>query len=56
MTQSTDNPRNINLSISLTETEAHMLQACADDLKISCTEAVVKGVKLLLINNALIQH
>ena len=42
-----DNPRKINLNIRLTEQEAKDIQKCADDLGISRTDAIMKGIELV---------
>lgn len=42
-----DNPRNVNLNIRVTKEEAQMIQDCADALKTTRTEVIVKGVKLV---------
>lgn len=41
----TDNPKNVNLSLRLTKSEAEDLQYCADKLKTSRTDVINRGVK-----------
>ena len=40
----TENPRNVNLNIRLTKSEAETVQECADRLKITRTDAIVRGI------------
>jgi uncharacterized protein (DUF1778 family) len=40
-----ENPKNINLGIRLTKSEAQMLQNCADELKTTRTDVIVKGIE-----------
>lgn len=42
-----DNPKNVRLEIRLTKEEAELLQQCANELKITRTEVINKGVKLV---------
>lgn len=42
-----DNPKKVRLEIRMTEDEANLLQQCADELKISRTEVINKGIKLV---------
>lgn len=42
-----ENPRKINLNIRLTEQEAQDIQECADELKVSRTDAIMKGIQLV---------
>lgn len=42
-----DNPRNVNLNLRLTDQEAKDIQECADILKISRTDAIMRGIQLL---------
>lgn len=42
-----DNPRNINLNIRLTEQEAKDIRECADELGVSRTDAIMKGIELV---------
>lgn len=41
----TDNPKNVNLSLRLTKSEAEDLQYCADKLGTSRTEVINRGVQ-----------
>lgn len=42
-----ENPRNKNLNIRVSEEEAALIQQCADELKTTRTEVIVKGVKMV---------
>lgn len=42
-----ENPRNVNLNIRLTKSEAKEIQECADILGISRTDVIIRGIKLL---------
>lgn len=42
-----ENPKNIRLEIRLTKEEANLLQQCADELQITRTDVINKGVKLV---------
>lgn len=42
-----DNPRKVSLNVRLTEQEAKDIQECADSLKISRTDAIMRGIQLL---------
>ena len=42
-----ENPRNIRFTARLTEEEATDLQECADALKVSRTDVIVKGIELV---------
>lgn len=42
-----ENPKNIRLEIRLTKEEADLLQRCADELDITRTDVINKGVKLV---------
>ena len=42
-----DNPRNINLNIRLTKQESADIQECAEKMKITRTDAIMKGINLL---------
>lgn len=42
-----ENSRKINLNIRLTEQEARDIQECADNLGISRTDAIMKGIALV---------
>ena len=41
------NPKNIRLEIRMTRDEADLLQQCADELKISRTDVINKGIRLV---------
>lgn len=43
----TDNPRNINLNIRISQKESDMIQKCADKMKTARVNIIVEGVKLL---------
>ena len=40
----TENPRNVNLNIRLTKSEAETVQECADRLKTTRTDAIMRGI------------
>ncbi len=42
-----DNPKNMRLEIRLTQYEADRLKKCADTLKVSRTEVLIKGLELV---------
>lgn len=42
-----ENPRNINLNIRLTAEESKRIQACADELMITRTDTIMKGIELV---------
>lgn len=42
-----ENPRSINLNIRITEQEAIDIQECADNLGVSRTDAIMKGIELV---------
>lgn len=42
-----ENPRNKNLNIRVSTEEAALIQQCADELKTTRTEVIVKGVKMV---------
>lgn len=42
-----ENPRKVNLNIRITENEAKDIQECADILKISRTDAIMKGIQMV---------
>ena len=41
------NPKNIRLEIRMTRDEADLLQQCADELEISRTDVINKGIRLV---------
>lgn len=41
----TNNPKNVNLSLRLTKSEAEDLQYCADKLQTSRTDVINRGVQ-----------
>ena len=43
-----ENPRKINLNIRLTEQEAKDMRECADVLGVSRTDAILKGIELIM--------
>lgn len=42
-----DNPRNVNLNIRITKEEADRIQSCADELKLTRTDTILKGIKMV---------
>lgn len=42
-----ENPRNVNLNIRITKDEAQRIQSCADELRITRTDAIMKGIGLV---------
>lgn len=42
-----DNPRNINLNIRITKDEAKKIQNCADELNMTRTDTIMKGINLV---------
>ncbi len=42
-----ENPRKINLNIRLTEQEARDIRECADELNLSRTDTIMKGIELV---------
>ena len=42
-----DNPRNINLNIRISKDEANLIQKCADELEMTRTDVIIKGVNLV---------
>lgn len=42
-----ENPRKINLNIRLTEQEANDIQMCADELHVSRTDAIMRGIHMV---------
>ncbi len=45
MGRPTDNPRNIQVRVRLNKEEAAMLSDCAEQLQISKTAVIVRGIK-----------
>ena len=43
-----ENPRKINLNIRLTEQEAKDIRECADVLGVFRTDAILKGIELIM--------
>lgn len=43
-----DNPKNKSLNLRLTAEEAQEIQECADLLKVSRTEAILRGIRELM--------
>lgn len=46
-TKLTDNPKNIRLEVRLTQSEADLLQECAEKLKTTRTNVINQGIKLV---------
>ena len=46
-TKLTDNPRDINLKIRLTKDESKLLEKCAEQMKCTKTDVVIKGLLLV---------
>jgi len=42
-----DNPRNVNLNIRVTRAEADLIQDCADELEVTRTDVIVRGVEMV---------
>lgn len=42
-----ENPRNVNLNIRLTKKEAEEIYECAEKLKITRTDAIMKGIHMV---------
>lgn len=42
-----ENPRNVNLNIRITKDEAQRIQSCADELRVTRTDAIMKGIGLV---------
>lgn len=42
-----ENPRNVNLNIRITKEEGARIQACADKLNMTRTDAIMKGIDLV---------
>jgi uncharacterized protein (DUF1778 family) len=42
-----DNPRNVSLQLRITKDEAALIKKCADDLGVTRTEAIIRGIKKL---------
>lgn len=42
-----ENPRNVNLNIRITKDEANRIQKCADELKLTRTDTIMKGIGLV---------
>lgn len=43
----TDNPRNVRLEIRLTKSESKNLSDCADKMKTTKTDVILKGIDLV---------
>lgn len=43
----TDNPRNVRLEIRLTKSESENLSDCADKMKTTKTDVILKGIDLV---------
>lgn len=42
-----ENPRNVNLNIRITKSEADEIQECADRLNLTRTDTIMKGIHLV---------
>lgn len=42
-----ENPRNVNLNIRITKDESNRIQKCADELELTRTDAIMKGIGLV---------
>lgn len=42
-----ENPRNVNLNIRITREESERIKKCADDLKTTRTDAIMKGIEMV---------
>lgn len=42
-----ENPRNVNLNIRITKDESNRIQKCADELQLTRTDAIMKGIGLV---------
>lgn len=42
-----DNPRNVNLNIRITKGEAERIQKCAERLKLTRTDTIMKGIDMV---------
>lgn len=42
-----ENPRNINLNIRITKEESQRIQDCANKLRITRTDAIMKGIGMV---------
>jgi uncharacterized protein (DUF1778 family) len=42
-----ENPRNVNLNIRITEDESRRIKECADKLKMTRTDTIMKGIELV---------
>ena len=47
MGRPTDNPKTIQTRIRMTKDESEMLNKCSDELGITKTEVIIKGIKLV---------
>ena len=43
----TDNPKKVRLEIRLTEDQSEMLTRCADNLNLTKTDVIVKGIEAM---------
>ena len=46
-TKLTENPKNVRLEIRMTKEQSNILTDCAEKLKVSKTEILMKGVQLV---------
>lgn len=42
-----ENPRNVNLNIRITKDEANRIQKCADELELTRTDTIMRGIGLV---------
>lgn len=42
-----ENPRNVNLNIRITREESERIKKCADYLKTTRTDAIMKGIEMV---------
>lgn len=42
-----ENPRNVNLNIRITKEESSLIQKCADELQLTRTDTIMKGIGLV---------
>jgi hypothetical protein len=42
-----ENPRNVNLNIRIKKDEANRIQKCADELELTRTDTIMKGIGLV---------
>ena len=42
-----ENPRNVNLNLRLTKGEAELIQECADELEMTRTDTIMRGINMV---------